>query len=46
MDVGSKVEHILTRDWFLVLEVKDLKMLCRTKDYSEIWFYRFELRPL
>jgi len=48
MDVGSKAEHILSRDWLLVLKVaKDengqVKMLCRTKDLREIWFFSFEL---
>ena len=46
MDVGMKVEHILSRDWLMVLEVKDGKYLCRTKDLQEIWFFGFELRPL
>jgi hypothetical protein len=48
MDVGQKVEHILSKDWMMVLEVIKLpsggnKILCRTKDLREIWFYSFEL---
>lgn len=48
MEIGSKVEHILSRDWLLILKVaKDengqTKMLCRTKDLREIWFFSFEL---
>jgi hypothetical protein len=48
MDVGQKVEHILTKDWLLVLEVIKIptggsKLLCRTKDLREVWFYSFEL---
>ncbi len=48
MDVGQKVEHILSKDWMMVLEVIKLptgghKVLCRTKDLREIWFFSFEL---
>ncbi len=48
MDVGQKVEHILSKDWLMVLEVITLpaggfKVLCRTKDLREIWFFSFEL---
>jgi hypothetical protein len=49
MKVGQRVEHILTKDWLLVLEVINQptggqKLLCRTKMLEEIWFYDFELR--
>ena len=51
MKVGNKVEHIFTKDWMLVLQIVDGKgtpdkILCRTKDLREIWFYDFELKQL
>ena len=51
MKVGSKVEHIFTKDWMLVLDIARNqgmadKILCRTKDLREIWFYDFELKQL
>ena len=52
MDVGQKVEHILTKDWLLVLQIvpsvdrESQKILCRTKDLKEVWFYEFELKTL
>lgn len=44
MTLGQKVEHILSGDWLTVLEIKNNKILCRSKDYREIWFYDFELK--
>lgn len=51
MKVGSKVEHVFTKDWMLVLQVDKSedshdKILCRTKDLREVWFFDFELRSL
>ena len=52
MEVGSKVEHIFTKDWMLVLEIvkksdgSGNKVLCRTKDLREVWFHSFELVAL
>jgi hypothetical protein len=51
MKVATKVEHIFTKDWMLVLDIvrnQGLpdKILCRTKDLREIWFYDFELKQL
>lgn len=51
MEIGSKVEHIFTKDWMFVLEVVKkpeggFKVLCRTKDLREIWFHSFELVTL
>ena len=51
MKVGNKAEHLLSKDWVLVLQIVDGKgtpdkILCRTKDLREIWFFDFELRPL
>jgi hypothetical protein len=43
---GDVVEHILSKDWLLVLDFNgDSDMfLCRTKDHQAIWFHEFELR--
>jgi hypothetical protein len=42
-----KVEHVFTKDWLLVLAFEGTdRVLCRTKDLREIWFYRFELRQI
>ena len=52
MKVGQKVEVILSKDWVIVLDIVDRpdktgsKLLCRTKDLREIWFYDFELRTI
>ena len=51
MKVGSKVEHGLSKDWMLVLQIVHNqgmpdKILCRTKDLREIWFFDFELKQL
>jgi len=51
MKVGSKVEHVFTKDWLFVLEIKRNesfpdRILCRTKDLREIWFFDFELKQL
>ena len=44
--VGEKVEHVLSKDYLLVLKCGNEQYLCRTKDLREIWFYDFELKPL
>jgi len=51
MKVGSKVEIILSKDWVMVLEIAKNqnghdRVLCRTKDLREVWFYDFELKAL
>lgn len=46
MKVGTKVEHILNGDWLLVLKEGNEQLLCRTKDFREIWFYTFELKAV
>jgi hypothetical protein len=51
MKVGSKVEHVFTKDWLYVLDIAKNngtpdKILCRTKDLREIWFFDFELRQI
>jgi len=51
MKVGSKAEHVFTKDWVYILEVKKnedghARVLCRTKDLREVWFYDFELKAL
>ena len=48
MEVGKKVEHVLTKDWMLVLEVDDERKIamCRTKEYHVVAFNYFELREV
>jgi len=51
MKIGSKAEHVFTKDWVFILDIVSNqglpdKILCRTKDLREIWFYDFELKPL
>lgn len=51
MKVGSKVEHVFTKDWLYIIDIernadKADRLLCRTKDLREIWFYDFELRQI
>ncbi len=45
MEKGQIVEHKLSKDWLMVLEVRDDKVLCRTKDLREVEFFVFELKP-
>ena len=42
----EKVQHKLTKDWMLVLEVSNESILCRTKDYREISFRPWELEKV
>ena len=44
MEKGQIVEHKLSKDWMMVLEVRGDKVLCRTKDLQEVEFYAFELK--
>lgn len=44
--IKDKVEHILSGDWMLVLQVGKEQYLCRTKDMREIWCYEWELKPV
>jgi mRNA-degrading endonuclease YafQ of YafQ-DinJ toxin-antitoxin module len=43
---GDIVEHILSKDWLLVLDINsdNNMILCRTKTHEAIWFHEFELR--
>ena len=43
---GEIVEHILSKDWVMVLEyiLETDQYLCRTKSLQSIAFYAFELR--
>ncbi len=45
MEIGQIVEHILSKDWLMILEFRDEKLLCRTKDLREVEFYQFEVKP-
>jgi len=44
MEKGQIIEHILTKDWLMILEVRGEKLLCRTKDLRELEFYHFEVK--
>ena len=51
MKIGNKVEHVFTKDWLYVIDIVKSdeghdKILCRTKDLREIWFFDFELRQI
>jgi hypothetical protein len=51
MKVGSKVEHVFTKDWLYIIAIgRDEngheKILCRTKDLREVWFFDFELKQI
>lgn len=41
---GDIIEHILSKDWLLVLEVDGNMVECRTKSLDIKEFYDFELR--
>lgn len=43
---GTIVEHVLSKDWVMVLEyiLETDQYLCRTKSLQAIAFYSFELR--
>jgi hypothetical protein len=43
--VGSIVEHILSKDWLLVLDYDNVnnKYFCRMKNNQTDWFFEFEL---
>lgn len=45
-DIGKIVEHSLSRDWLMVLDlISDDEVLCRTKSLEAKKFYTFELQP-
>lgn len=44
-EVGDIVEHVLNREWVMVLEVKSSSYVCRTKSFDEIEFNDYELQP-
>ena len=46
MKQGDKVEHILNKEYLLVLEVGDELIKCRTKDMRAIDFYTFEVKAI
>lgn len=41
---GEVVEHVLNKEWVLVLEVNNNIIRCRTKDFQIIDFNDFEIR--
>lgn len=50
MKVGEKVEHVLSKDWVLILfvSVEDDHIVydCRTKSLDIVRFFDFELRHI
>ena len=42
---GDIVEHVLSKDWLLVLSIYHDKVECRTKSLDIKEFYDFELQP-
>ena len=44
--VGDKVEHILSGDWLIVLEVGVDYLLCRTKDLRAVELKEWEVKEL
>lgn len=44
--VGKKVQHAYTKEYLWILGSTDEKILCRTKDLREIWFYPHELEEI
>lgn len=46
MKVGEKVEHVLSKDWVLILKIDGDIITCRTKDMRMIKFHRIELKEI
>lgn len=46
--VEDKVQHILSKDYLLVLKVNnnEQKYVCRTKDHQAIEFFEFEVEEI
>lgn len=44
--VGDKVEHVLSKDYMLILEVRDGEYLVRTKDLKELVVKDFEVQAI
>lgn len=44
--IGQIVEHVLSKDWVLVLEILEDTILCRAKDLELYKFYPIELRTI
>ena len=44
MKVGDIVEHKLSKDWLLILEINDDVFKCRTKKLEIVEIYEFELK--
>lgn len=44
MEVGQIVEHILSKDWLLILEIESDRIICRSKALDIVYLYPFEVR--
>ena len=41
--VGDKVEHKLSGNWLIVLELSDNEVSCRTKDFQIVTLFKWEV---
>ena len=44
MKIGDKVEHILSGEWLLVLEINGDGLICRRKNLESVILYSFEVK--
>jgi hypothetical protein len=42
--VGQIVEHNLSKDWLMVIEVGNILLKCRTKDLRIVELFDFEIQ--
>ncbi len=42
---GDVIQHKLSKDWLLVIEVQPVTVKCRTKSFQIIEFFDYELEP-
>ena len=47
MVLGTKVEHVLSKDWLIIVDISDIDGLvmygCRKKDLSIVYLYPWEV---
>lgn len=44
IEVRDKVEHLLSKDWLVVLEVNGDRLLCRDKKLTTVEVYDWEVK--
>jgi hypothetical protein len=42
--IGQIVEHKLSKDWLMVVEVSELDLKCRTKDLRIVDLFHYEVQ--